>query len=173
MKHEFLECGKIINKRGIGGELKVDCYCDSPDAVKGTKVMYTDSEGKNALDVISIKPYNGFLYIKLKGIETAEAADSMRGVSLYVNRDDVKVLDGRNFVADLIGLEVRDADNGIVYGTVKEVQNYGASDIYVIINGSNTFYLPAVDGIIVETNVESHILVRPIPGIFDDAEVIR
>ena len=48
MKHEFLECGKIINKRGIGGELKVDCFCDSPDSVKGTKVMYSDSEGKNA-----------------------------------------------------------------------------------------------------------------------------
>ena len=28
---EFLEAGKIINKRGLAGELKVESYCDSPD----------------------------------------------------------------------------------------------------------------------------------------------
>lgn len=173
MKHEFLECGRIINKRGIGGELKVDCFCDSPDSVKGTKVMYTDSEGKNAFDVVSLKSYNGFLYVKLKGVESAESADSMRGMSLFVRRENVEIQDGKNFVADLIGLEVRDADSGTVYGKVTDVQNYGASDIYVISNNGNTYFLPAVDGIIIETNIESHILVRPIPGIFDEAEVIR
>ena len=173
MKHEFLECGKIINKRGIGGELKVDCFCDYPDSVKGTKVMYSDSEGKNAYDVISLKSYNGYLYIKLKGIENAEAADSMRGVSLFVNRNDVKIVEGKSFIADLIGLEVRDADSGKVYGKIKDVQNFGASDIYVINDGKTDYYLPAVDGIILETNIESHILIRPIPGIFDEAEVIR
>ena len=173
MKNEFLECGRIINKRGINGELKVDCFCDSPDAVKGTKVMYTDAKGEVSYDVVSLKSYNGYLYIKLKGVESVEAADSMRGKSLYVRREDVSINEGKNFVADLIGLDVKDVDSGVVYGKVKDIQNFGASDIYVISDGKNTYYLPAVNGIIIETDIESHILVRPIPGIFDEAEVIR
>lgn len=173
MKHEFLECGKVINKRGIGGELKVDCYCDSPASVSNARKLYTDIHGENSLDVISIKEYKGFLYIKLRGIDTAEAADSMRNKILYVSRNDVRIDEGKNFIADLIGLDVIDKENGKVYGKIKEVLNFGASDIYVIANDGKEYMLPAVDGIIAETNLESHILINPIHGIFDDAEEIH
>ena len=173
MKHEFLECGKVINKRGIAGELKVDCYCDSPASVFGAKKMYTDIGGNNAFDVVSVKEYKGFLYIKLSGIDSVEAADSMRNKVLYVSREDVKIEDGKNFIADLIGLEVIDSETKTVYGKVRDVLNFGASDIYVIYDGKKEYMLPAVEGVIVETNVDSHILVKPIPGIFDEAEEIR
>ena len=173
MKHEFLECGRIINKRGIGGELKVECYCDSTTAVKGAKKLFADAEGKTVYDVVSLKDYNGFLYIKLAGVTSAEAADAMRGKVLYVKREDVVIEDDKNFVADLIGLKVVDADNGTEYGKVKDIQNFGASDIYVITDGKNDYFLPAVEGIIVDTDIEDKILVRPIPGIFDSAEEIR
>ena len=85
----------------------------------------------------------------------------------------MKIENGKNFIADLIGLEVIDCDTKTVYGKVKDVLNFGASDIYVISDGKKEYMLPAVDGVVVETNVESHILVKPIPGIFDEAEEIR
>ena len=53
MKNEFLECGKVINKRGINGELKVECYSDSPASVFGAKTMYTDSHGEKSYKVTS------------------------------------------------------------------------------------------------------------------------
>ncbi len=173
MKHEFLECGKIINKRGIGGELKVDCYCDSPASVFGAKTMYTDRNGNHSYSVISIKEYKGFLYIKLEGVNSAEEADNMRNKILYVSRDDVSIDEGKNFIADLIGLDVIDYNSKKVYGKIKDVINYGASDIYVISDGINNYMLPAVDGVVVETDLDSHILIKPIPGIFDEAEEIR
>lgn len=173
MKHEFLECGKIINKRGIGGELKVDCYCDCPASVFGAKVMYLDRNGEKSFEVTSVKEYKGFLYIKLKGIDSAEDADSMRNKILYVSRNDVEIDNGRNFIADLIGLDVVDCNNGKVYGKIKDVVNFGASDIYVISDGNAEYMLPAVDGVIVKTNLDSHVLINPIPGIFDEAEEIH
>lgn len=173
MKHDYLEFGRVINKRGIKGELKLECYCDSTSSLKDVNQVYTDGKGEKSYDVISLKEYNGYLYIKLSGIDSAEKADAMRGTSFFVNRENVILEEGKSFVADLIGLEVRDADSGRVYGKIKDVQNYGASDIYVISDGKSDYYLPAVDGIIVETDIESHITVRPISGIFDEAEVIR
>lgn len=173
MKNEYLECGKIINKRGICGELKVDCYCDSPESIKRAEYLFSDKKGEKAHRVISIKNYKGFLYIKLDDIKSAEEADAVRGSILYVKREDVDVDEGKNFIADLIGLEVIDFDSGIVYGKIKDVINYGASDIYVITDGKNEYMLPAVEGIVKEINLEEYIKVVPIPGIFTDAEEIR
>lgn len=173
MKQKYLECGRIINKRGIGGELKVECYCDSPSSLKNAKVLYTDSNGNNPHKVTSIKEYKGFLYIKLDDVNGPDEADAMRGKLLFADRSVFTIADDRYFISDLIGLDVIDADNGTIYGKIKEVRNFGASDIYVIDNGKTEYMLPAVGDIIVERNLDSHILVRPIQGIFDDAEEIR
>lgn len=173
MKHNYLECGKIINKRGIGGELKVECYCDSPSSVFGAKIFYGDPEGKSQYGALSVKEYKGFLYIKLEGIDSAEKADEMRNKVLYVSRDDVKVEDGKNFIADLVGLDVKDVNTGCVYGKIKDVINYGASDIYVITDGKQEYMLPAVEGVVIKTNIDDCVLVNPIPGTFDEAEEIR
>ena len=173
MKHEFLECGKIINKRGIGGELKVDCYCDSPSSVFGVKKLFADSNGNLSYNVTSIKEYKGFLYIKLEGVNSAEAADAMRNKILYVSRNDVLIDDDKNFIADLVGLDVIDYATGNLYGKVKDIVNFGASDIYIISDGLNEYMLPAVEGVIFETDLNNHILVNPIPGTFDEAEEIR
>ncbi len=173
MKHDYLECGKVINRRGINGELKVDCYCDSPSSVFGAKTLYGDVNGEKAYKVVSLKEYKGFLFVKFAGIDSAEKADEMRNKMLYVSRNDVKINEDKNFIADLIGLDVKDASSGCVYGKVTDVLNYGASDIYVVSDGSKEYMLPAVDGVIVETNIEDCILINPIPGIFDEAEEIR
>lgn len=175
MKKEFLECGKVINKRGIGGELKLECYCDSPSSLFGAKKLYGDENGNTTYNVISIKEYKGFIYLKVKEVTCAEEADLMRGRIIYANRDDISVEEDSYFIADLIGLSVVDADNGKVYGKVKDVINYGASDIYVIDGGNNEYMLPAVSDMIVEIDAfdEKKILVKPISGIFDEAEEIR
>lgn len=173
MKKDYLECGKIINKRGIGGELKVDCYCDSTSAIDSAKVLYGDENGNTPYNVISIKSYKGFLYIRLEGIDSAEKADEMRNKLLYVSRSDVKKADGSVFIADLLGLDVIDADTGKVYGKISDVSNYGASDIYTVKNAGETYMLPAVKDIIASIDTEKGVFVRPIPGIFDAAEEIH
>ncbi|MBE6681792.1 MAG: 16S rRNA processing protein RimM [Ruminococcaceae bacterium] len=173
MKKKYLECGRIINKRGIGGELKVECYCDSPAAVKNVKVLYADSDGKTAYIVKSIKEYKGFIYVKLDKVDSAEKADEMRGQLLFADRDDIIVGDDKFFIADLIGLDVVDAESKKVYGKITDVINYGASDIYVVSDGHKEYMLPAIDSIVLEKKLESYVLIKPIPGIFDDAEEIR
>ena len=170
MQQKFLECLKIINKRGIAGELKAECLCDGIDALENIKTLYTDPHGKNEYKVISIKGYKQFIYIKLCGITTASLADSLRGVILYADRNDIKIDENSVFIADLIGSEVIDADTGKVYGVVEEIFNRGASDIYRIVNGKNEFLFPAVKEFVVKAEPGEPILIKPIPGMFDEAE---
>lgn len=173
MKNKYLECGRIINKRGIAGELKLECYCDAPSSLFGIKKLYGDDKGEKVFNVISVKEYKGFVYVKLEGVNSAELADAMRGVILYAERDDLNIDENSYFIADLIGLDVCDADSGKTYGKIKDVINHGASDIYVISDGNNEYMLPAVSDMIVEIDLDSKVLIRPIPGIFDEAEEIR
>ena len=170
---EYLECGKIINKRGISGELKVECYCDSVSSLNGVKKLYGDDKGATVYDVVTIKNYKGFLYIKLSGIDSAEKADEMRNKLLYVSRNDIKKTESSVFIADIIGLDVIDIDSGIVYGTISDVVNYGASDIYSIKTSSGTVMIPAVKDIVVEIDIDKGVFVKPISGLFDDAEEIH
>jgi len=173
MLKKYLECGKVVNKRGIKGELKVECYCDSVDAIDGAKKLYADESGTDCHDVISIKNYKGYLYILLDDIRSAEEADSFRGKSLYADRDDIRHSNDKVFVEDILGLEVKDADTGKVYGKLCEIFNSGASDIYRIVDGKNEYLIPAVPEIVISADPDDCILVRPISGMFDTAEEIK
>ncbi len=41
----YLEAGKIINKRGLAGELKIESYCDTPEAFCSFKHVYLAPDG--------------------------------------------------------------------------------------------------------------------------------
>lgn len=170
---EYLEAGKIINKRGLGGELKVESYCDSPQAFCSFSRIFLDANGKEMRKVISTKLYKDFVYLKIEGVDTAEKADKLRNTVIYINRNDMEIDEDSIFIDDILGLPVIDVDTGVQYGVLDEVFNTGASDIYKVINGKNEYLIPSVDEIVIEIDVQKGIFIRPIPGLIDDAEEIR
>ena len=170
---EYLEAGKIINKRGLGGELKIESYCDTPEVFCDFEKIYLDANGKDERKIQSVKLYKDWVYIKIDGVSTAEDADRLRNRLIYANRNDICIDEDSIFIDDIIGLDVIDADNGTVYGKLEEVFNRGASDIYRVVNGSKEYLIPAVDEIVIEIDIEKGVFIRPIPGLIDDAEEIR
>ena len=77
-----------------------------------------------------------------------------------------------NFVQDLIGLEIRDAESDAVYGKLTDVIYTGANDVYEVTDENGKKYLmPVIDEIIEETNVdEGYVLIHPMKGLFDDED---
>lgn len=68
---------------------------------------------------------------------------------MYINRDDINLAEGVHFVQDLIGLEVKDADNGRVYGKISDVLRTGANDVYEIKDADGKTYLaPVIDDVV-------------------------
>ena len=90
-----------------------------------------------------------------------------------VSRNDVSIPDGKYFISDLIGLEVIDVDTKQCYGKITDVRNFGASDIYVVSDGKNEYMVPAVKDVISLVDLDKAVYVKPISGIFDEAEEIR
>ena len=92
----------------------------------------------------------------------------LKGKIISIDRTGVVLPEGRHFIADLIGLEVRDAASGEVLGAIADVLTPPAHEVYVV-KGAHEYMIPAVDEFLVETNVEGgYIKVRLIEGMQTD-----
>lgn len=171
MKKQFLDSGKIVGTHGIKGEVRIDPWCDSPEFLCAFKKLWLDENGTEFIEVKS-RPHKNIVLAKIKGVDTIEAAEKYRGKVVYINRDDINLAEGVHFVQDLIGLEVKDADNGRVYGKISDVLRTGANDVYEIKDADGKTYLaPVIDDVVKEINVnDGYVLIVPMKGIFDDED---
>ena len=173
MKKQFLEIGQIVSTHGIKGEIRFNPWCDSPEFLKQFKKLYFDNAGEKSIGVVSARPHSNIVIMKLEGVDTIEQAQSLRNRILYMNRDDVD--ENTIFIQDLIDCEVRDAENDMVYGKIKRVSENPANNIWHIVNDKGEeFLFPAVKAFIEKIDTEKEIaLIKPIKGMFSDAEEIR
>lgn len=170
MKKQFLESGKIVGTHGIKGEVRIDPWCDSPEFLCAFKKLYLDENGDTFIEVKS-RPHKNITLAKIKGVDTIEQAERLRGKVVYIDRADVALEEGVNFVQDLLGLEVIDADSGEAYGKITDVLRTGANDVYEITRGGKKYLAPVIDEVVREINTEDgYVLITPMKGIFDDED---
>ncbi len=169
LKH-YLEAGKIVGTHGIRGEMRLECWCNTPAFLSKIKTLYLD-EGKTALSV-TCRPHKNIVLVTVKGVDSIEKADLYRGKILYLDRDDVHLSKGEHFVQDIIGLKVTDADTGKVYGTVNDVLKTGSNDVYEMRGEDNRmYYIPVIPDIIDRLDFEKGaVYIRPMKGLFDDED---
>ncbi|MCQ2481208.1 MAG: ribosome maturation factor RimM [Clostridia bacterium] len=172
MIKNYLEIGEIVGTHSIHGEVRVNPWCDSPEFVKKFKTLYFDSEGKNPVKIKSARPHGNVVLVKLDGIDTVEEAQKMRGKILWMRRADAKLPEGSYFIAELIGCKVYDADDKTkCYGTLTDVSETGANDVWHITKDNKEYLIPAIPDVLIETDVASDtIIIRPLKGIFDDED---
>ena len=97
-------------------------------------------------------------------------AQPLIGKILYLDRDDAELEEGLYFIQDIIGLTVKDADTGEIYGKITDVYQNGASDVYSIKkdNGRELMF-PCIDEVVLNTDIDAgEMIIRPLPGLFDD-----
>ena len=167
MKKEFLEAGKIVTTHGIRGEVKIMPYTDSPDLLAEFDRLFI---GKNheEVNIERSRVFKNTVIAKIEGVDTPEAAEKLRNKVLYMHRDDLELDDDTYFIQDLIGLEVHDADTQQVYGTIADVMQTGANDVYVIKGENREYLVPAIADVVVSTDIDGGIMtIRPLDGLFD------
>ncbi|MDP3370813.1 MAG: ribosome maturation factor RimM [Brevundimonas sp.] len=135
--------GQIAGGFGVKGEVRVTAYTADPMTLLSYGVLLR-ADGSPGLTLTTARPEKSAVVGRAKEIATKEQADALRGLKLYIPRDKLPEPDEDEFyLTDLVGLEARDPE-GVVLGTVKSVQNFGADDMLEIApaNGGPTWYLP-------------------------------
>ncbi len=169
MKNEYLVCGQIMRSHGITGAMIVNQYCDSYDVFEElSKVYIKNNNSFVEYKVLKCAPYKTSVLLTLEGITTPEEVTKMRSVYLYAKREDILKDENDYFIVDLIGLPIVDAETNEKYGTLKEVINQGAQDIYVVKREDKAdAYIPVVPEFVKEIKLDDGIYITPIEGMLD------
>lgn len=182
---EYIEAGKITAAHSFKGEVKIQSWCDSAEFLTRFKIFYLNKnskDGGNPLNINAIRVQNekrGLLIASFEGIDSEEAAGSLRGKIIYIKKQDANLTDGTFFISDLLGLPVYDFNTGVKYGILSDIFNNGASDIYVVKtdvldkNGKNNeVMIPNVPAFVKKVSVDDSgkndngVYITPIDGMF-------
>jgi 16S rRNA processing protein RimM len=148
MKLQFVEAGEIVTTHGVRGEVKVLCWLDDPEML--CEFDRCRIAGKN-YEMEQVRVQKTCNLVKLSGIDTMEAAQTMRGKIIELYREDID--DEVIFAAELIGVEV--FCEGEPIGKIKDVLDYPGNSVYVV-KGEYEYMIPAVKSFILNTDVEGN-----------------
>ncbi len=167
---DYFKIGIITSSHGVRGEMKVFPTTDDTRRFKKCREVYVeDKTGLVMYEVESARVSPDKVLLKLKGIDTPEEAVKLRQRGIFVDREHaVKLSKDEYFIADLIGLEVRNEDGDRI-GVIEEVLPTGANDVYQIaMDDGRELLLPAIKDCILEVNVEQGFMrVHVLDGLLD------
>ena len=157
----YLEAGRIVNTHGLGGEVKIQPWADSPSFLTGFRRCFIDGA---PVRILSARVHKGCVIALLEGVSDIDGAIKLKNKTICIDRNDVQLEKGVHFVADLVGLRAIDADTGADLGVIADVLSLPANNVYVV-RGDREMLIPAVPEFIIETNCdEGFIKIRLIEG---------
>jgi 16S rRNA processing protein RimM len=153
---DLIRVGVIINTFGVKGEVKIYPDIDYFDELK--RVFIKDKEYK----IEKLRDQKGIIIAKFEGIDDINQIESLKNSEVMIALEDRPELpEGKHYVGDLLGLEVITED-GQVLGTLDNIYNTGANDIYEV----GEILLPATDEVIKQIDMENKkIIVHLLKGL--------
>jgi len=155
---QFLQVGVISSTHGVRGEVKVFPTTDDMARFKKLKQVILDTgREQKLLEIESVKFFKQFVILKFKGIDNINDIEKYKGKSLFVDRKNaVKLQKDEYFIADMIGLQVFTED-GEAFGTMKDVLETGANDVYIIESPQyGEVLVPAIKQCILDVDIENN-----------------
>ena len=157
---EFLQVGVISSTHGVRGEVKVFPTTDDVKRFSKLKeVLLGAVYDAPLLHIEGVKYQKNIVILKFKEYSTLNDVEKLKGQQLFVTRKNaVKLSKDEYFVADLIGMRVIDEDKNIC-GTLKDVMQTGANDVYIIdLDDNRELLLPAIKDCILNLDFDKGII---------------
>ena len=130
---ELFRVGVISNTHGIRGEVKVYPTTDNVRRFDDLKEVILDT-GKEQLNlhVTSVKYFKNMVILKFKEFDNINDIIPYKGMDLLVTRENaIPLEEGEYYIADIIGSKVI-TDEDKILGTLTDVLQTGANDVYVV-----------------------------------------
>ena len=153
---QFLRVGVISSTHGIRGEVKVYPTTDDPERFLDLDEVILDTGREHKiLEIEGVKFFKNQVILKFKGYDNINDIEKYLKKDLLVDREHaVELGENENFIADLIDMEVV-TDEGKVLGTLTDVIETGANDVYAVKTPEGKeILLPAIRDCILDVNVD-------------------
>lgn len=157
--------GAIAGAFGVRGEVRLKSFTSQPSDIAAYSPLWTE-DGARSFTVRLTRPVTGGLGARLSGVDTREAAEALKGVTLWADREKLPSLpDDEFYHADLIGLAVYDT-GGAPLGKVRAIYDHGAGDILEIFGPGRkkTLLLPFTRAAVPTVDLAAGRIVADPPG---------
>ena len=146
--------GEILKPQGIKGEVKVKMK--EEDFFSDLSFVYLKNERFNIKNLVI---RGGYAYIMFEGCEDRNKAELLRGFKLKIEREDLPTFkDNEYLIEDLISLLVVD-EEGYEIGEVKDILQFGATDIVVTGGKYGKWQFPLIKDIVVKVDLDNKRLI--------------
>lgn len=139
---------------------------DFPERLQPDLTVYVGNQHE-AHVIQSLRQHNDGMLVFFEGISSREAVEILRNQDVFVRADDRPPLpEGEYYQHQLIGLQVV-TEEGEILGTLAEILETGANDVYVVRRESaKDLLLPAIDEVVLAIDLEEgEILVHLLEGL--------
>lgn len=148
-----IKVGDIINTHGIKGELKI---LPTSDESFDRDINYYIEDLE--LQVEYSRFHKNAVLVKFKNYNNINEVLKFKSKSIYIKEEDLSDLEeDEYYVKDLVESKVIN-DNNEEIGTLVDILEYEANDVYVVISESREYLIPAVSEFILDIDTENKII---------------
>ena len=153
---DLLKVGVITTTHGVRGEVKVFPTTDPERFLDLEYVILDAGREMKKLEIRNVKFFKNLVILKFDGIDNINDIERYKRCPLLVERKDaVELEEDEYFIADMIGIQVVTEDDE-PFGTLKDVMETGANDVYVIDTEEHGEVLvPAIRECILDVDIEN------------------
>ena len=154
----YLSIGFLRRPHGLHGEIIMDLHTDFSERLRKGRRLFVGEQHK-PVTLESVRPHGHGMLVKFKTIDTPEGVGQFRNQWVYAKTKDLPSLpEGQHYQHELLGIHVVD-DNGNPLGTLKEIMETGANDVYLLRDESGKeILLPNIPSVILEVDFARRIM---------------
>lgn len=157
---DLLKVGVITTTHGVRGEVKVYPTTDEPERFLELDYVLLDTGRElRKLEIKNVKFFKNLIILKFKGVDNINDIEKYKGRDLWIPRKEGQELEeDEYYIADLLGMSVV-LEDGQEFGTLKDVMETGANDVYIIDSAEHgEVLLPAIKECILDVDLEKNVM---------------
>ena len=155
----FLDVGRILRPHGLRGELVLQPFSELIQILKPSTEIHLGPEHAPVI-VSAIRPHHSRYLLSIEGCGDRDTAEEWRGKVVRIRFEQAKPLqEGVYYHWQILNLPVFNTE-GDLLGTIIEILETGANDIYVVKDEQDgEILLPAIKGVILKVDLETSIMI--------------
>ncbi|MBQ4609589.1 MAG: 16S rRNA processing protein RimM [Clostridia bacterium] len=161
LQTQYLQIGEIVKPQGIRGEVKLKAM--TSDLTRFARLESVFLLKKGVYEEVRVekgRTYDGFAFLKLQGVSDRNAAELLRGVQVFVDREHAIDLDeDENFVCDLVGLTAVDTQGNEIGELTDVLTPNSICDVYVFDTPRGEMMIPALRRVVKEVDLDAGTIV--------------
>jgi len=168
--NSLIAVGRITGTHGIKGQLRLHSYSGNLDSLTAARSVILRRPDGNLREygLRRAADHGTAFLLTLAGFDNINQVLDLVGNEVCLLPEQLPDTDeGEYYWRDLLGLTVI-TDGGQTLGTISDILETGANDIYLVTGQGREYLIPAVADVITKVDLTSRIMtITPLEGLLD------